>query len=294
MPRQAPLHRRLAAWPLLALLAAWAFAPGAAAQDARRKQDILFDEIPGRSAGDAPFEVTVTASSGLPVALQIISGPAVLDGKKVTLTGAPGLVVIRASQEGNPQFLPANAAERAFAVRAKPSAPVILSQPMGQSAAIGEAVRLAIDAEGEPAPSYQWRKDGVPITGATDRSFGVAVASPTDAGTYDAVVSNSVGSVTSDRVRVSVGKRSQVLVFQNLGSPATAGQPIALTASATSGLPVQFQIQSGAGFLSGNLLTCQGGTVVVQATQPGDSSYEAAAPVEQTFVFSPSPGLAHP
>ena len=296
MPRKVPLQGRFAAWPILALLAAWAaFATGASAQDGRRRQDILFDEIPERSAGDPSFVVAVRATSSLPVSLEIISGPAVLDGRKVSLTGDPGLVILRASQAGNADFLPARSAERAFAVRVKPFGPVIHSQPMGESAAVGDAIRLSVDAEGEPEPSFQWRKDGSPIAGATEYTYSVAVAGPSDAGAYDVVVSNSVGSATSERVRISVGKRGQTLFFQTLGTSATAGQSIALTATATSGLPVQFQIQSGPGLLNGNILSCPaGGTVVVQATQPGDSSYEAATPVEQTFLFSPNPGLAHP
>jgi hypothetical protein len=295
MRSKAPLKGHVAAWPILALLAAWAaFAPGASAQDGRRKQDLLFDEVPERSVGDAPFGVAVKATSGLPVSLEIISGPAVIDGKKIRLTGEPGLVVVRASQAGNPEFLPAIDAERAFTVRPKPSGPVIHIQPTGQNVAMGEAIFLALDAAGEPPPAYQWRRDGVPITGATGRAFTITVANPSDAGAYDVVVSNASGSVTSERVRVSVGKRHQALIFQTTGSSATAGQSISLIATATSGLPVQFQIQSGPGFLSGNILTCPGGMVVVQATQPGDSTYEAAVPAQQTFIFNPNPGVAHP
>jgi hypothetical protein len=37
----------------------------------------------------------------------------------------------------------------------------------------------------------------------------------------------------------------------------------------------------------------QGGTVVIQASQPGNSSYEAAATVTQTFLVTPSPNGQH-
>lgn len=296
MPRKVSPQGLFAAWPILALLAGWAaFATDASAQDGRRRQDILFDEIAERSAGDPSFVVAVKATSGLPVSLEIISGPAVLEGKKVSLTGDAGLVILRASQAGNADFLPAHSAERAFAVRAKPFGPVIHSQPLGERAAVGEPIRLSVDAEGEPTPTYQWRKDGTLIAGATERTYSVADAAPSDAGAYDVIVSNSVGSATSERVQVSVGKRSQTLFFQTLGSTVTAGQSIALTATATSGLAVQFQILSGPGLINGNILTCPaGGSVLVQATQPGDSTYEAATPVQQTFLFGPNPGLAHP
>ncbi|MBP7142738.1 MAG: hypothetical protein KBA71_12580 [Opitutaceae bacterium] len=55
----------------------------------------------------APFTVVATATSGLPVTLTLVSGPATLSGSVVTLTGAAGTVVIRLSQAGNATYLPA-------------------------------------------------------------------------------------------------------------------------------------------------------------------------------------------
>jgi Ig-like domain-containing protein len=278
-----------AAIPLLAALAALsAMAPRAAAQDARRKQDILFPELPTRSVDDAPFDLAVKATSGLPVSLEVVSGPAVLDGKRIKLTGAPGLVIVRATQPGNDVFLAAVQAERAFTVTRRPVPPAIVSQPVGAHAAIGEIIALSVQATGEPMPAFQWRKDGVPVTGATDSRFTIASATPADAGAYDVVASNPLGSVSSERARVSVGKRFQTISFQGPAN-ATSGQPLMLSANATSGLPVRFDVVSGAAILNGSMMTAQGGTVVIQASQPGDAAYEAAAPVSQTFVIGPGP-----
>jgi uncharacterized delta-60 repeat protein len=52
---------------------------------------------------NATYELTATASSGLPVAFTVVSGPAVVDGRTLRPTGA-GLVVLRAEQAGNAQF----------------------------------------------------------------------------------------------------------------------------------------------------------------------------------------------
>ena len=65
---------------------------------------------------DAPFNLTATASSGLPVAFSLVSGPATLSGSTVTLTGATGTVSIRASQAGNAQYNPAPDVTRSFGV----------------------------------------------------------------------------------------------------------------------------------------------------------------------------------
>jgi hypothetical protein len=282
---------------LLGALSAVAFfsalAPAASAQDSRKKQDIIFPELTSRNLGDAPFTLAAKATSGLPVTFELVSGPAVLDGRTLKLTNTPGLVIVRASQAGNDSFLPATAAERAFTVNDKPSAPVILSQPEDVHAGIGEIIMLSVDASGEPKPSFQWRKDGAPVPGATDRRLTVASATLNDAGAYDVVVSNSVGSATSGPARVAVGKRSQTISFQGSTSVA-AGQAVTLLANASSGMPVKFDVISGMAVISGNtLMASQGGTVVVQASQPGDATFEPAANVMQTFFITAGPSGPH-
>jgi hypothetical protein len=284
------LHRaraRLALLVALAALPAPARAADDAPQDGRRRQEIAFAEIPSHSAADAPFAVAATATSGLPVALRVVSGPAVLDQGKLRLTGVPGLVIVRASQAGNAEFQPARDAERAFTVRPRPSAPGFTSQPDSVDATVGGPILLSVAVSGEPAPSLQWRKDGSPIEGATGRSLEISQASASDAGGYDVTATNPSGTAVSRRVTVLVGKRSQFISFQAPGGPLVAGQPVTLNASASSGLPVQFEVSSGLGFLTGATLTAQAGAVVVRAVQQGDSVYDSASPVTQTLVFGP-------
>ncbi|MCX6953220.1 MAG: putative Ig domain-containing protein [Verrucomicrobia bacterium] len=67
---------------------------------------------------DAPFQVSLSSSSALPVTLEVVSGPATVVGNVVTLTGAAGTVTLRATQSGNSQFLPATPVTVSFAVQA--------------------------------------------------------------------------------------------------------------------------------------------------------------------------------
>jgi Immunoglobulin I-set domain len=281
---------------LLALAAsapATASADDAPSQDGRRTQEIIFAEIPAHSASDKPFTVAARATSGLAVALAVVSGPAVIDGPKIRLTGEPGLVIVRASQAGDSAFQPARDAERAFNVSAAPSAPAITAQPVSASVMIGESILLSVEVSGEPAPRFQWRKDGNPIEGATEAALAIPRAAPSDAGLYDVVVTNASGSATSQRARVDIGKRAQFISFMAPGGPLVAGQPVTLNASASSGLAVQFEVSSGMAFITGATLTAQAGAVVVRASQPGDSDTQAADPVTQTLVFGPPPGAVH-
>lgn len=54
---------------------------------------------------DTPVPLTVTSTSGLPVTLQILSGPATVNGSSITYTGS-GNVVFRATQAGDANYAP--------------------------------------------------------------------------------------------------------------------------------------------------------------------------------------------
>ena len=61
-------------------------------------QFIEFDAIPDKLTFDEPFALNATATSGLPVAFEIVEGPATLSGNTVTLNGTEGAVKVRARQ----------------------------------------------------------------------------------------------------------------------------------------------------------------------------------------------------
>ncbi|MEI6185305.1 MAG: peptide-N-glycosidase F-related protein, partial [Bacteroidota bacterium] len=67
-------------------------------------QIITFSTIPTKLINSPPFVLTATASSGLTVGYNIVSGPAILSGDTVILAGTPGTVVIKAYQHGNAQY----------------------------------------------------------------------------------------------------------------------------------------------------------------------------------------------
>lgn len=80
-------------------------------------QFIDFEAIPDKLTFDEPFALNVSASSGLPVQLELIEGPATLEENKVFLTGEEGMVKIRASQPGDGvQWQAAPSVNRTFEV----------------------------------------------------------------------------------------------------------------------------------------------------------------------------------
>ena len=75
--------------------------------------------------------------------------------------------------------------------------PCISSPPPNQTADPGESVSFSVSAQGTQPVSYQWRKDGVILTGETATSLSLTNVQRTDAAAYDVVVSNPVGIATS-------------------------------------------------------------------------------------------------
>ena len=70
---------------------------------AKLPQFITFGALSRQVVGDAPFAVSASAGSGLPVSFSVLAGPAVVSGNIVTVTGS-GLAVLRAAQAGNTNF----------------------------------------------------------------------------------------------------------------------------------------------------------------------------------------------
>ena len=79
-------------------------------------QAISFPQIPPHLTTDAPFDITATATSGLPVFFEVLSGPATINGNTVTLTGAQGEVTIEATQPGDATYDPADPVINTFMV----------------------------------------------------------------------------------------------------------------------------------------------------------------------------------
>ncbi|MBC8012420.1 MAG: hypothetical protein H7067_20245 [Burkholderiales bacterium] len=102
-------------------------------------------------------------------------------------------------------------------------------------------------------------------------------------------------SVSSTMTVNAVYARSQSITFntppdQLFTTP--GGGSVELAATASSGLPVKFEVVSGPATLAPNgttLTYTDVGTVVVKATQAGDSTYGPAAPVSRNIVIKGRP-----
>ena len=85
----------------------------------------------------------------------------------------------------------------------------------------------------------------------------------------------------------TVGKADQTITFGPLANKTFGDSDFTVTATASSSLAVSFSIQSGPATISGNAVHLTGaGTVTVRATQAGNTNYNAATPVDQSFTVA--------
>jgi hypothetical protein len=75
--------------------------------------------------------------------------------------------------------------------------PIILSQPETIAVFVGESVTFRIHAAGTAPLAYAWQFDGADLPNETVATLSLTNVQPTSAGDYQAIVSNSAGSITS-------------------------------------------------------------------------------------------------
>ncbi|MGE0480932.1 MAG: immunoglobulin domain-containing protein [Phycisphaerae bacterium] len=134
----------------------------------------------------APGDLAPRDNFGWSVALlgDIAIGGAIGDNDRATSAGSATLIDTAAAT-------PSIIQDAAFAAQSCAGSPLTL--------------RTAVRAL--PAAAYQWRKNGVPIAGATLPQLAFAAIQPSDTGVYDVVVSNACGMVTSAPYVVTVTDR---------------------------------------------------------------------------------------
>lgn len=96
---------------------------------------------------------------------------------------------------------------------------------------------------------------------------------------------------TPGRLNGTNNAQDQTINFPGIANQLTTNAPFSISATASSGLAVNFIILSGPATLAGNTITLTGtpGTVTVQANQAGNTDWNPAPSILQSFNVSESP-----
>ncbi len=185
--------------------------------------------------GTATLTVTATGAPGVTYQWKkngiVISGATnstlILSSVPVSATGLYSVMVSNVVAIETSSAIAVN-------VSPKTSAPAITSQPISQFVSAGGNISLFVAVSGNPAPSLQWLKNGVTISGAVEPTFNLTSVSSTSSGTYSVIASNSVGSVTSSTATITVTTAS-ALSNLSVRTTMTAGQTLTLGAVVSGG-----------------------------------------------------------
>lgn len=119
-------------------------------------------------------------------------------------------------------------------------APTFTMQPNTQAVTAGGSASFAVIASGTATLSYQWQKDGTPISGAATATYGISSVTPSNAGTYSVVVSNWIGSTTSTAATLTVTVPPSITT-QPSAQSVTPGSSATFTVAATGSSPLTYQ-----------------------------------------------------
>jgi pectate lyase/pectin methylesterase-like acyl-CoA thioesterase len=190
-----------------------------------------------------PVTFTVVAGGSAPLAYQWRKNGADIAGATAPLFSIASL---RFSDEGVYTVVVSNGAgsvvsdPATLVVSATPVPPSIITQPTSITVVAGAQAQFTVNAEGSSPLSFQWRKDGVAIPGATAATYTIAGASADDAGSYTVTVTNAAGSVTSDPATLTVITPPSI-VTPPASQTVNAGATATFTVVASGTQPLTYQ-----------------------------------------------------
>src|SRR5688572_26054329 len=177
-------------------------------------------------------------------------------------------------------------------------APTITTHPASQNLQYNGSFNLNVQAAGTTPLTFQWRKDGTPISGANSSTYFASNVTPAQSGVYTVVVTNGAGSVTSNGATITVGAAAAPVITQQPASLEVAtglgaNFSVSVNANGTGSLTFQW-LKNGAPLAGAN--SSNYGFNGVRTTDAGDYSVTITGPggtvtsnVARLTVLPPAP-----
>ena len=185
-------------------------------------------------------------------------------------------------------------------VNPAPVAPSVVNQPVNQTVTAGQTATFSVMAAGTGPLSYQWKKNGTTISGATSSTYTTPATTTGDSGAvFNVTISNTAGSVTSGPATLTVNATvvAPTITTQPASITVTAGQTATFTVVASGTGPLTYQWQKNGANISGGTAsyttpatstTDSGTTFVVTVSNSQGSITSAVA----TLTVNPAPVIA--
>ncbi len=204
-------------------------------------------------SGVIPAGLAFQSSSGATLTtggtLNTPSGVMLLSGTPTAAAGTYPLTLI--AYQGNNRTLSSSPALTYSIVitGGTVALPAFTTQPANLTVNAGSTATLTVAATG--SPTFQWRKDGAPLSGATAATLTLSAVTFAQAGTYAVVATNAAGTATSTTATLTVDAAvvAPALTTRLPGALSLlVGQALVLNVGATgSGLSYQWRRVTGSG-----------------------------------------------
>ena len=168
-------------------------------------------------------------------------------------TGLLNLSSVQLQQQGNYQVVVSNQIDcvTSAVVSLTVFTPATITElPISQVATAGQSVSFSVQAAGTPTLFYQWFQNSMPVPGATTAVLELSNLQSINGGSYQVVVSNFVGSVTSAPATLVVNTPPSINSSPS-GTNLLAGGSVTLSVAASGSEPLRYQWRRGAEIISG-------------------------------------------
>ena len=201
--------------------------------------------IVGAPAGAQSYEITGQIPPGLSVLN--LNGDTV-NGVSVSILGTPTLAgeyVLQArAWRGLNKTLDGGGLPFDYTIEvteAPDAAPSISSQPASLTVLDGSAVVFSVTALANPLPTFQWRKDGINLNGATEATLNISSVTSDDTGNYTVVINNALGRVTSAPATLTIAGAAITITSPPASIDVESGTTGMLSVTALAATPLRFQ-----------------------------------------------------
>lgn len=230
--------------------------------------------------------LSATASSALPVVFEQVSGAefaTVNAAGEVTILQGGGSIVVRATQPGSSLYNAAPSVEKTISInKVTPTittAPSVaeLTLPTTLAAATIDNASAVVtnDKSATISGSFAWIDETTSVVSGTNSYSAIFIPTNTNYYTTATCELSVTASRLAQTITWSLTDNSEFHYFQS----------VPLNAVATSGLSITYTSsdESVAQIAAGAVQFIAPGTVTITATQSGNATYEAAAPVARTI-----------